>query len=201
MDDFDLIGRKVVVGDSNEIGEIRTIRRLGFVQKRKIAEDQLAGSGTNALEDQGRFATRIVIEGYFVGKDAKQSLMTLRSKYKTGNPIRFSTDIAFVAHIQNVLVEELYIVNTYHFPNRHFYKMYLVEYKELVLPQDRQLESPTDQNESALEDVKEEIKKVKEDIKEDVKEEIKKVKEDIKEDVKEEIKKVKEDVTSKESML
>ena len=86
----------------------------------------------------------------------------MRSKYQTGNPISFYTDIAFVAHIQNVLIEQLYIVNTCHFPDCHSYKILLIEYKELVPPQDGQLESPTSQNQLALVDVKKEIMKVKE---------------------------------------
>jgi hypothetical protein len=127
-----------------------------------------------------------VIEGDFVGKDAKQSLTLLRSKYRQGNPIKFFTDIGFLSHIQNVLVEEFYIFNIAHFPNRHSYKMCLIEYKELVAAQDKGLESPTDQSEHALEDVKEEIMKVKEFVTrsehalEDVKEEVMKVKEFLK---------------------
>jgi hypothetical protein len=162
LDNFDLI-KRITIDSSNEILEIRTVRRLGIFQKNKINECKLlGGNNTTALDDYGKHSIRIVIEGDFVGKNSKQSAILLRSKYKSGNSLKFLSDITLVAYIQNILIEELYIQNNLNFPHRYSYKMHLIEDKESLLHTSKQNNSSStpSQSELAIQNIIEETNKI-----------------------------------------
>jgi hypothetical protein len=113
-----------------EITEIRSIKSLLIGGKRRLAECRLVSDYGSIILDNGRQAVRMLIEGEFVGQDAKQSMTLLRSKYKTGKPLQFAADITVLTHIEKVLIGELHIYGKSTLPTWYSYNMLLVEYRE-----------------------------------------------------------------------
>ena len=113
-----------------EITEIRSIRSLLIGGKRRLVEHRLVSNYGSLILDGGRRAIRMLIEGEFVGQDAKQSMSLLRSKYRIGKPLQFTADITVLTHIEKVLIEELQIYGKSTLPTWYSYNMLLVEYRE-----------------------------------------------------------------------
>lgn len=148
LDEIDLISRK----DQTNLlltTEIRTVRTLRVLRKRRSILYDVAGSDHNILTDQGRRATHIIIEGDFVGKDAKDSIMSLRSKFKSGNALNFSTDIASLNQIRQVIINEISVENVTYLPMCFSYCIHIVEY---LTPQQSQASS-IETSSSSLEDM------------------------------------------------
>jgi len=127
LDELDLISRKA---DTSLLlpTEIRTVRTLRVFKKRRLTPYDVAASNHNILADQGRRATHIIIEGDFVGKDAKDSIMSLRSKCKSGNPVNFSSDIVSLNLISQVILKEILVENVSYLPLCFSYLIHVVEY-------------------------------------------------------------------------
>ena len=108
LDDIDLNIRH---GDSSKgnLDEVRSIRKLGIHDKRKISEHRGSNTYGSILNGTGRHSMRILVEGDFFGKNAKQSMALLRSKYKAGKPLQLISELTLLSQFHNVLIEELNI--------------------------------------------------------------------------------------------
>jgi hypothetical protein len=112
------------------IKEIRTVRKLNILGRRKLVEQKVAGAYGSTISDVGRRANRILIEGEFMGESATQGITQLRTKYRAGKPMEFVSELSTYAQIPKVLIEELQIVSSSGFQNHYKYRMILREYVE-----------------------------------------------------------------------
>ena len=129
VDDLELNTRKG--GSAQEsIAELRSIRRIGLLDKRRVNEHRLASTYGSVLSDVGRPAITIVLEGEFAGRDSMESIGLLRSKYKSGKPLSFISDLTLLTQVEKVLMQELQIHNISHMHKTFRYYMVLREYKE-----------------------------------------------------------------------
>jgi outer membrane protein OmpA-like peptidoglycan-associated protein len=88
------------------------------------------------LQDLGRRATRIELNGVLTGAAAAASLKTLRDKHRKASPISFVADIATATKISNVLIEEFGVREIAGRPQRFEFNISLVEYTPAPTPQD-----------------------------------------------------------------
>src|SRR6478752_707522 len=129
LDNLDLNIRQ---GDSSKgtLDEVRSIRKLGIHDKRKLSEHRGSSTYGSILSDNGRHSMRIIIEGDFFGKNAKQTMTLLRSKYKAGKPLPLISELTLLSQLHNVLIEELNVYTLWKLPICYSYSMILREYKE-----------------------------------------------------------------------
>src|SRR5438874_12467847 len=59
------------------------------------------------LQDLGRQAVRIRLNGTLTGPDAAKGLETLRGKYRAATPVPFVADIATATKVNKMLIEEM----------------------------------------------------------------------------------------------
>jgi hypothetical protein len=129
LDDLLLNGRTADDAQST-ISEVRGINRVGILSKRRLVEHRIAGAYGSIISDNGRQAMKILVEGQFVGENSMQGIAQLRSKYRAGKPVEFTSEISAFAQVRKVLVEELQIFSLAGFQNNYKYRMLLREYKE-----------------------------------------------------------------------
>ena len=129
VDDLELSLRKGGSAQEN-ISEVRSIRKIGLLNKRRVLEHRLASTYGSVLNDVGRPAITIVLEGEFTGRNSMESIALLRSKYRTGKPLSFISDISLLTQVEKVLMQELQIYNRSHMYKTFTYYMVLREYKE-----------------------------------------------------------------------
>lgn len=148
LDDLDLITRKNDP-DTSQVQEIRRVSSISIDGRRVFNSDSLSAVGPGILMDLGRRAKRILLEGEMHGPSAKESITALRSKFKTGNPLPISADIAGLADVDKVLIEKIEISQASGKPGHFAYVLDLIEY----------VEPPAEEEEPEPEDAEEEVKK------------------------------------------
>jgi hypothetical protein len=150
LGDLDLSIRK---GDNSKgtISEIRSIKSLNVQNKRIIGEQKTPSAYGSSIQDMGRNAAQIIVEGEFVGEGAKQGIADLRKKYKEGKPFEFVSDLGGLAGTNKVLVEELQIENVHGSLNHFKYSLNLREYIPPV--QEEEEEKQSNQDDKAKEEV------------------------------------------------
>lgn len=129
IDDFDLI-KKDEEADKDLVHEMRTVSRISAGARRSLVEHRVASANGSVLKDSGREAMRIALEGEIVGETAKDSMASLRSKYETGEPLSFASDLTTLTQVQKVLIEELRIYQLAGEANHFHYSLALREYVE-----------------------------------------------------------------------
>jgi len=133
LDDLLLSGR-IADDAQSTISEVRGINRVGILSKRRLVEHRIAGAYGSIISDNGRQAMKILVEGQFVGENSMQGIAQLRSKYRAGKPMEFTSEVSAFAQVRKVLVEELQIFSVAGFQNNYKYRMLLREYKETPPP-------------------------------------------------------------------
>jgi hypothetical protein len=129
LDDLVISGR-IADDAQGTISEVRGMNRLGVLSKRRLIEHRIAGAYGSIISDTGRQALKILVEGEFVGENSMQGITQLRSKYRAGKPVEFTSEITVFAQVKKVLLEELQIFSLAGLQNNYRYRMLLREYKE-----------------------------------------------------------------------
>lgn len=151
LDDLELI-KRVEDPQTRIMKEIRNVYNITTSNRRKIVEHKIPRFEGSMLLDVGRIPTRISFTGEFLGSDAKSSLDSLRTKFKMGKPVPFSSDITNIADIDQVLMEEFQIDEIGGRPNQYSYSIVLREYR----PPPPRAQPPPSQEEQAQDEVKKE---------------------------------------------
>jgi hypothetical protein len=112
------------------VEEIRTVSAMRIVDHRRVIELNIPGSSGNVLQDMGSDSAKIIFTGEMTGKNSRDAIAKLREKYDKNKPTEFSSTIATLADISQVLVEELYIEQNAAHPNKYRYRMTLHEFVE-----------------------------------------------------------------------
>jgi hypothetical protein len=126
IDDLDL-SKRFGEDDQETISEIRSIRRISVLDKRKLAQSRVSSTHGSIFRDLGRNCMRILVEGEFVGSGAREGISQLRSKYKMGEGLEFVSDLSIISNISKVLIERLNIRGLAGVPNYYSYQMVLRE--------------------------------------------------------------------------
>jgi hypothetical protein len=128
--------------------EFRSVNNIKVSEKRSIIVHRFPCSEGGALQNLGREPVRISFEGIIYGEGAKDGLQQIRSKFKAGKPVSFSSDLSGVAEVTQVLVESLQVEEIGGTTNRYRYRMALREYS----PPPGEEEPPPSQEEEAKEE-------------------------------------------------
>ncbi|MCW4026397.1 MAG: carboxypeptidase regulatory-like domain-containing protein [Candidatus Bathyarchaeota archaeon] len=131
--------------------EIRAVYNIGVSEKRNIVEHRIPGLEGGVLQDLGREPVRISFEGILYGETAKEDLESIRSRFKAGASVPFSSDISSVADVTQVLIEDFQIEDAGGMVNRYKYRMTL---RESSVPPEEEEPAPS-QEEEAKKDVEE----------------------------------------------
>jgi hypothetical protein len=100
---IDLIKRE----DKNgAVREIRSINSLSVFGKRAIVELAIPGSDGNVFQDMGRNPLLITFNGELIGPNAAGTLQDLKKKFEMKKPVPFSSDVATVSDITDVIIEK-----------------------------------------------------------------------------------------------
>ena len=91
------------------------------------------------LQDLGRRAARIDLNGVLTGDDAATALKALRDKHRAAAPVKFVADIATATKVSDVLIENLEVREFAGRPRRFDFNISLVE---LIPPPPPQHETP-----------------------------------------------------------
>jgi hypothetical protein len=148
LDDL-ILNARIADDDQSTISEVRGIKRVGVLSKRRLVEHRIAGAYGSIITDTGRRAIKILLEGEFVGENSMQGIAQLRSKYRAGKPVEFTSEITAFAQVRKVLVEELQIFSLAGLQNNYKYRMLLREYKEPQPSPQEEEESPPPPQEQA----------------------------------------------------
>ncbi len=143
LDDLELVAREE--GGPGEVNEFRTVNRIVLNGKRRLVEHRTAGAEGSVFDDTGRRAAVIALEGEMVGKTARTTLASLKTKYDASEPVSFSSDISTLASISQVVVERLSIRQLAGKVDHYEFAVTLKEY----VPADSQDSSPLSQAEAA----------------------------------------------------
>ncbi len=82
------------------------------------------------LQGLGRRGTRIDVAGVLTGPESRDSLKTLREKFRAAEPVSFVSDVASATRIEDVLIEDLAAREIAGQPERLAYALKLREFTE-----------------------------------------------------------------------
>jgi hypothetical protein len=139
---------------------VHSVHNINVSEKRSIVEHRIPGLQGGVLQDLGREPVRISFEGLIFGKDALQFVEWIRSKYRAGAPVPFSSGLSRVAEVTQVLIEELQVEEVGGVINTYTYWMVLKEY---TLPPEEEEPAPS-QDEAAAEAVQQQAEDDQESI-------------------------------------
>ena len=106
LDGMELVKRE---DSSGTVREIRSIRNLSVYGKRRIVELPIPGSVGNAFQDMGRNPITIAFTGELVGPNMQKLLESLAEKFETKKPVPFSSDMALINSISEVVIEDFVV--------------------------------------------------------------------------------------------
>ena len=104
------------------------------------------------LQDMGREPIEILFNGIVFGEESKQIMESIRSKFKTGDPLQFLSDITGIAEINQVLIQDFNFNEDQGFQSQYRYNIKIREYVEPPKDDD----PPPDQEDEAQEEAEEE---------------------------------------------
>jgi len=140
--------------------ELRSVYNISVSEKRSIVEHKIPGLQGGVLQDLGREPVRISFEGIIYGEKAKEGLETIRSKFKAGQAVPFSSGISGVSEVTQVLIEDFQVEEVGGTTNRYRYWITLREYSippEEEKPAPSQEEEAKEETEQAADDAKDSI--------------------------------------------
>lgn len=151
--------------DSGKTKVLNSVFNISVSERRSIVEHRVPGMEGSILQDMGRDPVRISFDGVIYGKNSKETLKSLRSKFKAGKPVPFSSDLTTVAEVTQVLIEDLQVYDVSGSPNNYKYRITLREYT----PPPKKDNPPPSQDEDAKKSVDQKAEDSKKSVDEDTK--------------------------------
>ena len=139
---------------------LNTVLNLNVSEKREIVEHRIPGMEGGVLQDMGRSPVKIDFEGMVYGKDSTDVLKELRSKFKAGKPMPFTSDLTAVTDITQVIIEDLEIFDVSGSPQNYKYRIKLREY----IPPKKKDDPPPSQDADAKQSVDQKADNAKKDV-------------------------------------
>lgn len=119
-----------VMGKMGQQQEVRSIRKITTTDRRNVMAYDVPGMEGSTFQNLGRSAVLITFDGLIIGKGARSVLETIRSKYKSGLPLPFNSDITGATDVTKVIVQELTISESTELMDHFEYIIVLKEFKE-----------------------------------------------------------------------
>jgi len=164
LDDVELIKR---VDKDGKMQEIRSVHNLSIYGRRRIVELPIPGSVGNVFQDMGRNPLMISFEGELVGPNSDTVLQDLKSKFELKKPLPFSTDIAPINSVTEVVIYDFAINFSAGINQTIRYLMVLKENKSASTgsPRGPGETKPPSQEGSSEKDIQRKIGRIFEDVK------------------------------------
>jgi len=149
--DIELI--KQVQDTERGLLEFRTIRQIKVNKKRRLVEHKIIGMDGSIIQDIGRDAISIYLEGNIRGEQAPDVIKQLWEIFRKSEPVPFESTVTGIPEINKVLIKDLDIEDIGGRTNHYHYKMTLIEYIPPPKPEERE---PPSQEEEAQQEAEEE---------------------------------------------
>jgi hypothetical protein len=109
--------------------EGRSISNVCANDDRNIVMHNIPGMEGSVFQDMGRTAVRIAFEGIISGNSARNVIEMIRSKFKSGVPVTFNSDISGATDITKVIIDDFRVSDSSGNKDRYNYSISLKEYK------------------------------------------------------------------------
>ncbi|MDZ8263309.1 DNA circularization N-terminal domain-containing protein [Nostoc sp. ChiQUE01b] len=120
------MGVKLAGIDLQRVHRIQTLEQNHFVYHR------IPGMQGNLVQNLGRDAVRLQIQGIFYGIKAQVSLEALRQVYKEHKPVDFMADVVGQAYFSQVTIEQFQVVQSSQEPDQFSYSLAITEYTPIT---------------------------------------------------------------------
>jgi len=108
--------------------EMSCVTQLETMEERALVELNVPGRSGNLYQDLNRMPARIFVAGSVFGYDTGQTfLQDVRTKYQSGDPLTFVSDIVAGTDVQYVVVQSLHIQTNAQIPDQIDYSLWLAE--------------------------------------------------------------------------
>jgi len=125
--------------------EGRSISNVHANDDRNIVMHNIPGMEGSVFQDMGRTAVKIAFEGIISGNSARSVIEMIRSRFKSGEPVTFNSDISGAADITRVIIGDFRVSDAAGNKDHYNYSISLEEYKSPPAAQT----SPPSQDEEA----------------------------------------------------
>lgn len=105
--DIDLAQGSTDDGERHQ--KLKTILSITIKDKRNLVEQKIPGSSGNRLQDHGADPVQISLEGEIYGEDASKTIEDIYKIYEAGKPLAFHSDLAAIAEVSKVSMENLQV--------------------------------------------------------------------------------------------
>jgi hypothetical protein len=143
--ELDGISLNEAQGGADGIIGARSVSDVDVDDNRNVVTHAVPGMEGSAVQDLGRTAVNVSFKGVVMGDSARSVMEMLRSRFKSGEPVSFNSDISGAADVTRVVIEDLAIGEIAGNVDRYDYSISLKEYVE---PPQKQ-SSPPPQDEDA----------------------------------------------------
>ena len=108
--------------------ELEQVQKVEAEEQESVTQHDVPALEGDFLQDLGRRAVRITLNGVLTGPDAGDGLKQLREKFQNTQPVSFVTDIATATSVGQVLIEALDIREVAGKPERFEYGIAIREF-------------------------------------------------------------------------
>lgn len=130
---IDLDGISLDNTDEQATGDVksgRCVMNINTSDRRNVSSIDVPGGQGSSHNDLGRSAVVVAFDGTIYGSNARTLIESIRSKFKSGDPVPFISDISGSADITKVIIANLIVNDTAGAKDRFDYSIMLKEYKE-----------------------------------------------------------------------
>src|SRR6266550_2954701 len=108
--------------------ELQQLQQIEADEKEVLAQHGVPALEGDFLQDLGRRAERIRLNGVITGSESGEGLTKLREKFRAAEPVSFVSDIATATKVDKVLIEEMGVRELAGKPERFEYAFGLREF-------------------------------------------------------------------------
>lgn len=114
--------------------ELQTVQEVEGAEAEAVRTHAIPALEGDFLQDLGRRATRISLNGILIGPDVADSLKKLREKFRRAVAVPFVADIASATRVEKVLIEDFGVRELAGKPERFEYALTLREFIPIPQP-------------------------------------------------------------------
>ncbi|HET9179992.1 MAG TPA: OmpA family protein [Terriglobia bacterium] len=108
--------------------ELQQVQKIDAEESEAVSRHSVPALDGDFLQDLGRRAVRIELNGVLTGPEAAGGLKKLREKFQGTEPVPFVADIATATQVDQMLIEELNVRELAGKPERFEYAVALLEF-------------------------------------------------------------------------
>src|SRR5579863_404394 len=114
--------------------ELQQVQKIEAEDNEAVTQHRVPGLEGDFLQDLGRRATRIVLNGVLTGSTVADNLKQLREQFQKAEAVPFVADVATAVAVDKVLIEEFNVRELAGKPERFEYAFALREFIEPPQP-------------------------------------------------------------------